>query len=94
MTDPLIPVGFDYARAILDIRREMTYEQIAEVIGLPDKQSVSRIVAGTIPHHPQGEAIWALYRELFNTNPPMPEANAKGVSEVALARRHNRILAV
>lgn len=95
MTPPTIPVGFDYALALLRIREHMTYEQIAEVCGFSDKQSIGRVVnEGLIPNHPQGEAIFAVYVELFQQKPPMQEVCRVGIANVALARRRNRVLAV
>jgi hypothetical protein len=93
--NPTLPVGFDYARAILDIRAEMTYEQIAEVCGFADKKSVERVAnGGVIPRHPQGEAIYVVYVELFSRKPPMSQANALGVAKVALVTRHRKTSAV
>lgn len=94
MTAPLLPVGFDYAQALIDIRGHMTYDQIADVCGFVDKAAVARVVNGKIPRHPQGEAIWAVYLEIFGRKPPMPEQNLHGIVKVSLATRRNRLLAV
>lgn len=64
-------VGFDYAAALLRIRAVLTYEEIAEAIGYESKGGVSNILKGKTPSHTRGEAIWALYLELFGERPPM-----------------------
>lgn len=81
MSQPTIPVGFDYARAMLEIRKLMTYEEIAACLGYENAQSVGNIINGRIPNHPQGEALFVLYRELFGCKPPMTEAQAKGIDD-------------
>ena len=63
-------VGFDYQRAILDLSRRLTYEEIAKAIGYDSKGSISAILKGTVPSHIQGEAIWALYCDTFGQKPP------------------------
>lgn len=75
---PSLPVGFDYAKALLEIRRHMTYEAIAAYIGYESVGSICNIIKGRVPNHPQGEAIFTLYRELFGKKPPMTVAQAKG----------------
>lgn len=64
-------VGFDYAQAVREIHRLLTYDEIAERIGYDSKGSISRILDGAVPKHVQGEAIWALYIELFGRKPPL-----------------------
>lgn len=65
-------VGFDYVAALLRIRERLTYDEIAEVIGYDSKGGISRIMDGkTTPSHVRGEAIWALYVELFHERPPL-----------------------
>ncbi len=78
MTEPSIPVGFDYARAVLEIRKFMTYEEIAAFLGYESVGSIGPLLKGRIPNHPQGEAIYTLYRELFGKKPPMTQAQAIG----------------
>lgn len=90
MSNPPIPVGFDYARSVLDLRQVLTYETIAERMGYESKSSVSRILAGVIPEHPQGEALWALYVETFGRKPPHSVEQAAGrfLSNVPLGEQH------
>lgn len=91
---PWIPVGFDYSRALLRIRGQQTYEQVAEFCGFAGKSVVSKIVNdGHIPTHPQGEAIWALYVQLFGEKPPMAGEQARGAN-VSLRKRRNGVSAV
>lgn len=70
MGSPAVPVGFDYAEALKSIATQMTYVVIADYIGYESSSSVERVIAGAIPPHPQGEAIWALFREIFGDKPP------------------------
>lgn len=76
--EPLIPVGFNYAKALLAIRKEMTYVQIAEFCGYESKQAVGKIIRGAIPSHVHGEAIYVLHCELFGKKPPMTKEQAAG----------------
>lgn len=87
MTQPPIPVGFNYAQALLEIRKRMTYEEIAAFIGYENASSVAQIIKGRIPNHPQGQAIWVLYVELFDKKPPMTTLEAAGVSSIAIWQR-------
>lgn len=76
---PPIPVGFDYAHALLDLRHVMTYEQIAERLGYQSKGSISEIInRKVLPDHPRGEALYALYLERFGRKPPMSQDQAVG----------------
>ncbi len=93
MSDPSIPVGFDYARAVLEIRKRMTYEEIAACLGYEYASSVGNIVNGRIPNHPQGEALFVLYRELFGCKPPMTEAQAAGIADFAKRLRLRKSIA-
>ncbi len=80
MGDPAVPVGFDYAAALMAIREQMSYAVIADYVGYESSSSVQRVIDGAIPPHPQGEAIWALYRELFEDKPPISEEQTAGGS--------------
>lgn len=81
MSQPSIPVGFDYAMAMLEIRKMMTYEEIAACLGYESAMSVVNIIKGRLPNHPQGEALYVLYLELFGRKPPMTEEQANGISD-------------
>ena len=75
---PLIPVGFDYPKAVLKIKERMTYAEIAEYCGYASPTAVLNLTVGAIPSHPQGEAIWVLYQMLFGSKPPVNESQQKG----------------
>ena len=64
-------VGFDYAKALLDIRNQLTYRQIAEALGYHSTAAIQKILDGSTPSHIQGEAIWALYMQMFGKKPPL-----------------------
>lgn len=78
---PIVPVGFDYIQALLHIRNHRTYEEIAEFIGYDSKNSIARLLNGTVPAHPQGEAIFVLYRMIFGDKPPMNSQQKVGQFE-------------
>lgn len=84
MSTPSIPVAFDYAKALLEIRKRMTYEEIAAFIGYESVGSIGDIIRGRIPNHPQGQAIYVLYIELFKRKPPMTPQEAAGVSDLRI----------
>ena len=64
-------VGFDYGQAILELSHRMTYDRIAEAIGYESKSSIYKILHGAIPAHDHGEALWALYMEVFHVKPKL-----------------------
>lgn len=64
-------VGFDYARAVLQLKRYLTYDDIAQCCGYESARSVLSVLTGAIPSHIRGEAIWALYVEVFGHRPPL-----------------------
>lgn len=70
MGKPVVPVGFDYSAALKAISTQMSYAVIADYVGYESSSSIERVIAGAIPPHPQGEAIWALFREIFRDKPP------------------------
>jgi hypothetical protein len=76
---PRSNVGFDYAKACLDLRARLTYGEIASGIGYASPAAINDILRGVIPAHPQGEALYALYLAVFERKPPMtPEQIAGG----------------
>lgn len=84
MTDPAVPVGFDYSAALLRIRGKRTYAEIAEYCGYEDGSAISKIIQGDRePSHKRGEAIWVLYLELFGEKPPRSHAQAAGHYDIA-----------
>lgn len=63
-------VGFDYSRAVLELNRRWSYEQIAGFCGYKSKSPIADIVGGAIPNHPAGERLYILYVETFGSKPP------------------------
>lgn len=78
MAEPYVAVGFDYSRALLELRNVYTYAKIAEFCGYAQAAQIGHLIRGHIPNHPRGEAIYALYLETFNRKPPMAEAQRAG----------------
>lgn len=70
-SDQHYQVGYDYAAAVIELLRVMTYEELARYLGYNSKGAISKVLDGAIPSHVQGEALWALYRDTFNKKPPM-----------------------
>ena len=64
-------VGFDYPQTIRKLNQRFTYEQIARLIGYENKASIHMLLTGTVPSHPHGEALWALYVNTFTSKPPL-----------------------
>lgn len=85
MGTPSIPVGFDYSRALLEIRKHMTYEQIAAFCGYEGPSGVAKIINGGIPSHPQGEAIWSLHCIVLGRKPHVSPFQAHGVTDLHLS---------
>lgn len=75
MNDTRIPlndlVGFDYISALREILKRLTYEEAAYRLGYSSTGGVTAVLKGRVPSHKHGEAIWALYLELFNRKPPL-----------------------
>lgn len=69
--------GFDYAAALREVHRHLTYDQIAEFCGYENKASVFKVLQGAIPDHPHGEAIYILFTEMFRRKPPAKVALGK-----------------
>lgn len=64
-----IQAGYDYPKAVLELRRVMSYAQIAARCGFLSPSAVSSIASGTVPSHPRGEALYILYVETFGRKP-------------------------
>ena len=69
MRKPTVQAGYDYKRAVLELRATMTYKEISEYCGWDSKSTVNGILKGAIPSHPQGEALYILYTEVMNRKP-------------------------
>lgn len=68
-------VGFDYAAAVRNILKKLTYVELAGRVGYNSTGSVTAVLKGKIkPSHPHGEAIWALHLELYGEKPPMSDS--------------------
>ena len=78
MNPPYPPSGFDYAQTVRELHGVMTYEQMAEFCGYETYMGIVKIFQGAIPSHPQGQALWVLYRAKFGHKPPMTEEQAAG----------------
>lgn len=91
MNDASIPlhdlVGFDYVAALRDILKRMTYEELAFRIGYSSTGGITAVLKGRVPSHRHGEAIWALYLELYGRKPPLLPAKdlQNGASEKVVA---------
>lgn len=64
-------VGFDYIATVRALLEKMTYMDLAFAIGYESVGSISGLLKGRRPAHPQGEALWALYIETFGRKPPL-----------------------
>lgn len=64
-------VGFDYVATVRELLERMTYMDLALSIGYESVGSISGLLKGRRPAHPQGEALWALYIETFGRKPPL-----------------------
>lgn len=69
MSKPPIQAGFDYAQTLIELRKVFNYEEIAHRCGWDSKGSVTKVLKGAIPAHPQGEALYILYFETFGKKP-------------------------
>lgn len=72
--------GFDYAAAVRELHRYLTYDQIAEYCGYESKRSILNVLTGAIPDHPKGEAIYILFVEMFRMKPPQRRVNVQSAA--------------
>ena len=82
-SDPSVPlysrVGFDYVEALRALLQRMTYEEVAHSLGYRSTGPLGAIVKrGHVPSHQHGEALWALYVQMFGRKPPMTAVQAAG----------------
>jgi hypothetical protein len=69
MSEPYVKAGYDYAGAVKRLKTVHTFEKIAGFCGYESVLSVRRVLQGSIPSHPQGEAIYIMYVETFGEKP-------------------------
>ena len=65
--------GFDYAGALRNLLKKMTYTELAGKIGYSSTGSITAVLKGHVPSHVHGQAIWSLYLETFGEKPPMSD---------------------
>ncbi len=75
---PFAPVGYDYAETVRQLNKTLTYEQIAEFCGYESRNAIYKILKGGLPAHPQGEALWVLYRKVYGRKPPQTQDQVVG----------------
>lgn len=67
-------VGFDYASAVRNLLKKLTYAELYGRLGYNSTGSITALLKGHTPSHKHGEAIWALHLELFGEKPPMSDS--------------------
>jgi hypothetical protein len=66
------PIGYDYGRAVRELLKAgLRLGYIADYCLFSSKTSVSRLRdgKGPVPDHMQGEALYVLYRQMFDEKP-------------------------
>lgn len=75
MNDLTLPlheqVGFDYVKATTELLTKMSRMDLSDRIGYASAGSIHSLLKGRTPSHIHGEAIWALYLEVFGKKPPL-----------------------
>ena len=75
MNDMSLPlheqVGFDYMQATKDLLTKMSRMELSDRVGYASAGSIHALLKGRTPSHIHGEAIWALYIEVFGKKPPL-----------------------
>lgn len=70
--------GYDYAQAVRELNRTLSYDDIAGFCGYQSKSSVADLAAGrSIPDHPRGERLYILYVETLQRKPPIVRLNER-----------------
>lgn len=64
-------VGFDYVTATVELLKKMSRMEMSERVGYASAGSIHSLLKGRTPSHIHGEAIWALYIEVFGCKPPL-----------------------
>lgn len=68
--------GFDYQKALRELGREYSYDQIAHAMGYRSKARLNGILKGGEPLHSRGEALYILYTSTFHRDPPFRKYRA------------------
>lgn len=71
--------GFDYGLALAEVLRHLSYDEAAGFLGYKSKGSITKILDGEIPMHPQGERLYILYVELFGHKPPLRVSHSERI---------------
>lgn len=79
---PHPPVGFNYALTIKKLKQRYTEKFLCNYLGYADRAGLNKIENGAIPNHLIGEALFVLYKDTFNTKPPMYDLQANGFTAV------------
>lgn len=61
--------GFDYGQALRELNKNFSYNDLSCLCDCTEN-GLRKILKGTTPSHPTGEAIYILYVETFNKKPP------------------------
>jgi len=69
LSNPIVQAGYDYKAALTRLNTIYTYAEIAEYCGYESANSIYKILQGSIPSHPAGEAIYIMYLEHFKQKP-------------------------
>ena len=64
-------VGFDYVATIRELLQKLTYGEIVHRVGYSSVGSISAVLKGNTPSHKHGEALWALYVQMYGKKPPL-----------------------
>ena len=80
---PSLSVGFDYKQTVKELwDYGLGYQDIADYCGISRGKNVKAIIShNVIPSHPQGEALYALYRAVTGKGKP-PLKPGQGLPEV------------
>jgi hypothetical protein len=66
--------GFDYPKAILDLRSVFADDDIAAACNV-SKNTIGAWLAGAVPAHDSGERLYILYRETLGKKPQSKKPN-------------------
>lgn len=75
---PHLPVGFDYSLTIKKLKQHYSEKFLCSYLGYADRAGLNKIEKGGIPNHLIGEALFVLFKDTFETKPPMYDLQANG----------------